>query len=509
MRTFRGGAPGLCKSTAKIVSDDLKFRQPCFEKACNAIGEAISSRSVKKIWQRVTQLEVSPRYPHSDRNSDCITRLWTEYTTHMSLTFAGVTIESRTSDNFINATQLCKAGGKMFKNWYRLPNTRGLITELNSQTGSYMSQPVVDIITDGPVKLRGSWIHPDLAVQLAQWISPAFALQVSRWIRELYTEGSVQIAASNSTKTDDFKRLEQRNLQLEEELKKRDHLVEYTKTIENELAVHKKRVTRDQTIYIVSTEAYAKKGIFKIGRTRKDMKTRLVGHNVSRIPGDLVTVLAEFKVFDATLLERNIHAKLSGLAVEGEREFFRCPFITLLNLVEIIVRNDDTENVLVDRTVDTVFDILKKKTGSDTWVLGLDTEAHWPRKTDDSAEVHMRLTVSESTAGSCEDDEEVELANFNVTNTSTEDRRAFINACVVAYRRIILKQKEQTDGTTPDRHKFPLIWTAFQPYLKKWLGIRDNDRRYKAMEWKTLAEDVIRMHHSDIDFYKTKGRRPP
>ncbi len=26
-----------------------------------------------------------------------------------------------------------------------------------------------------------SWIHPDLAVQLAQWISPTFALQVSRW----------------------------------------------------------------------------------------------------------------------------------------------------------------------------------------------------------------------------------------------------------------------------------------------------------------------------------------
>jgi hypothetical protein len=156
----------------------------------------------------------------------------------MSLTFAGVTIESRTSDNFINATQMCKVGGRKFNDWHRLSNTHELIELVGNQVGGISRRPPIDVVTDGPVKLRGSWIHPDLAVQLAQWISPAFALQVSRWIRELYTEGSVQIAASNSTKTDDFKRLEQRNLQLEEELKKRDHLVEYTKSIENELAVH-------------------------------------------------------------------------------------------------------------------------------------------------------------------------------------------------------------------------------------------------------------------------------
>lgn len=30
----------------------------------------------------------------------------------------------------------------------------------------------------------GTWIHPDLAIQLAQWCSKAFAIQVSRWIRE-------------------------------------------------------------------------------------------------------------------------------------------------------------------------------------------------------------------------------------------------------------------------------------------------------------------------------------
>jgi hypothetical protein len=39
---------------------------------------------------------------------------------------------------------------------------------------------------------RGSWIHPDLAVQLAQWISPSFAIQVSRWVREIALTGKVE-----------------------------------------------------------------------------------------------------------------------------------------------------------------------------------------------------------------------------------------------------------------------------------------------------------------------------
>jgi KilA-N domain len=35
----------------------------------------------------------------------------------------------------------------------------------------------------------GTWLHPDLAIQLAQWCSPAFAIQVSRWVREWMTIG--------------------------------------------------------------------------------------------------------------------------------------------------------------------------------------------------------------------------------------------------------------------------------------------------------------------------------
>ena len=38
-------------------------------------------------------------------------------------------------DGMINATLLCKAGGKKFNDWNRLKNTNELITVLESETG--------------------------------------------------------------------------------------------------------------------------------------------------------------------------------------------------------------------------------------------------------------------------------------------------------------------------------------------------------------------------------------
>lgn len=108
----------------------------------------------------------------------------------------GITIESR-KDGMINATQMCKAGGKRFNNWYRLDTTKELIDELEKQlsiTETHLRVSVIDIIKGGnDLSLQGSWIHPDLAVQLAQWISPVFAIQISRWTRELLLTGSVNL----------------------------------------------------------------------------------------------------------------------------------------------------------------------------------------------------------------------------------------------------------------------------------------------------------------------------
>ena len=70
-------------------------------------------------------------------------------------------------DGFVNATQLCKAGKKLFADWKRMESTQELIQALKSSMGIHIDL-LIDTKMTGKNEERGSWIHPDLAVQLAQ-----------------------------------------------------------------------------------------------------------------------------------------------------------------------------------------------------------------------------------------------------------------------------------------------------------------------------------------------------
>lgn len=92
-------------------------------------------------------------------------------------------------DGYVNATLLCKASGKRIDNWMRLDSTKNLLREFSNSLGSEGVKST-DCLEG---KYGGTFIHPDLAVQLAQWCSSSFALQVSRWIRELMLTGRVEL----------------------------------------------------------------------------------------------------------------------------------------------------------------------------------------------------------------------------------------------------------------------------------------------------------------------------
>jgi hypothetical protein len=55
------------------------------------------------------------------------------------------------------------------------------------------------VITGGRNELRGTWVHPRLAVNIAQWISPEFDVQVSKWIYELCITGNVSLDSKATT----------------------------------------------------------------------------------------------------------------------------------------------------------------------------------------------------------------------------------------------------------------------------------------------------------------------
>ena len=53
----------------------------------------------------------------------------------MNLILNNQIIEFRESDNYINATQLCKAGGKNFSHWYSLEDIKKLLNVLETKIG--------------------------------------------------------------------------------------------------------------------------------------------------------------------------------------------------------------------------------------------------------------------------------------------------------------------------------------------------------------------------------------
>ncbi len=90
-------------------------------------------------------------------------------------------VDQRASDGYINATAMCKAAGKLFGHYNALDSTKAFMVELSSDIGIPISE-LLQAVKGGEPHLQGTWIHPQVAIHLAQWLSPKFAVQVSKWV---------------------------------------------------------------------------------------------------------------------------------------------------------------------------------------------------------------------------------------------------------------------------------------------------------------------------------------
>ena len=95
----------------------------------------------------------------------------------------GALIHQRASDGYVNATSMCNASGKAFADYARLRVTAEFMTELSRSMGIPMDLLVYTVM-NGTNENRGTWVHPDVAINLGQWCSPRFAVAVSQWVRE-------------------------------------------------------------------------------------------------------------------------------------------------------------------------------------------------------------------------------------------------------------------------------------------------------------------------------------
>jgi hypothetical protein len=241
---------------------------------------------------------------------------------YSNITLNNVVITSRPLDHYVNATQLCQAGGKFFKDWFRLESTKELINELSAD-GKILPSALVETKRGGNDKSKqGSWIHPDLSIQLAQWISPKFAIQVSKWIRTLFSDGSIEIDLSLMREK-------------EVEMREKDNRI---KQLESVCLSKQRRVVYPErnVIYMLTTDDHLRRRTYIIGKA-KNLTNRLSTYN--KTCDHTVVHYRECKNSDdMDTVETMVLNKLRAYREQANRDRFILP--------------DDKDESLFTRTID-------------------------------------------------------------------------------------------------------------------------------------------------------------
>jgi len=115
------------------------------------------------------------------------------------LEIKGYNVKSRESDGYINITNLCKAGKRVFSTWMRSKKSQQFLSVLSSVV-QICTTKLIDIHQAGDAKAQGTWVHPRVAINIAQWISPEFDVQVSEWVHQLLVLGQVRLTDEVSDK---------------------------------------------------------------------------------------------------------------------------------------------------------------------------------------------------------------------------------------------------------------------------------------------------------------------
>lgn len=112
--------------------------------------------------------------------------------------YQGEVITQRQRDGYINATAMCKAANKRWSHYRENVATKAFIDALESEAGIPASK-LIQSLSGGHPQLQGTWVHPQVAIHLAQWLSPKFAVQVSRWVYDWMSGVGSPVATQRHT----------------------------------------------------------------------------------------------------------------------------------------------------------------------------------------------------------------------------------------------------------------------------------------------------------------------
>ena len=214
----------------------------------------------------------------------------------------------RPEDSYIDVTNLCKAGGKEYYTWKGLKRTRSFLQVLSSSLVVTIDELLKYQI--GSNSERKTWVHPQVAINIAQWISQEFDVKVSRWIYQILLIGKIDIRDSKTT------------LQLDQLSKENKKYAEKIELLERKYIQRNKRVryTDQSVLYIITTESRGLKKEYKIGKTQ-DLTNRLSSYNTTE--DHKVVFYIECETQDEmNTLEKIVFVQLNHLRIQVNREWF-------------------------------------------------------------------------------------------------------------------------------------------------------------------------------------------
>lgn len=87
------------------------------------------------------------------------------------------------SYSWVTGLLLKATTGKLWGHYRANSSTEAFLVALSADIGIPISE-LAQSFKGGDPKFQGTWVHPQVAIHLAQWLSPKFAVKVSQWVYE-------------------------------------------------------------------------------------------------------------------------------------------------------------------------------------------------------------------------------------------------------------------------------------------------------------------------------------
>lgn len=134
----------------------------------------------------------------------------------VSRSWNGTPISRRTTDGYVNATAMCRANEKRWNDYRESNRCQEYLDALEGVTG-ISGHALIESRTGG-AHGGGTWVHPQVAVDLARWISAPFAVWMDGWFLEHLTKSAPEPVASFKLEAGEVVALVERSVALFERL---------------------------------------------------------------------------------------------------------------------------------------------------------------------------------------------------------------------------------------------------------------------------------------------------